>query len=572
MNFSKHLSIVYTLIVAIPLMLFILGASEYLRTSLTNSLEKEAVKVVADNTAYIENGINQIDRLESILTSDYELLRTFYYADEADQDSLVETLRRDIKNIERLQFALPQIYSLHIFVQNPYMPERWPILFHEQRLDFSRFGRWTYNYRDEVMGNIESSKESAACLTSEFFLNKRHVGFIQISMKMASIFPFLYQKEDPYYKNYVFIKDENIIQETEMSSIIRYEVLNDNPDNASGSFTIRTGNENIIVAYSRIPRLDLLLVHTSSPSVINKSIFLIRLASFFLLLASIALMFILINFTTKKLVTRLYVVMNGMRKIREGNLDVSISVTGSDEVAEMAVTFTAMVDRIQRLISEIKKEQVLVTQTEIKAMQNQINAHFLYNVLETVKMQAELHDQAEIVESLTLLGRMMRYCLKWRNHRVLLSQEIEYIHDYIALMNIRNDYSISLSVNIDEKYLAYEIPKMLIQPIIENAVLHAIEPLGENADLEITAVPDPASGWLCIQITDFGVGMDSGQIDTLGKQLEVKTESDSPVGGIGLQNIQQRLHAFYGPEYSLRIQSSPGAGTIIFIPVPLEKS
>lgn len=571
MNFSKHLAIVYTLIIAVPLMLFIMFASEYLRSSLYDTIAIEASKSVADAAAHVEACVDQSERLESIISSDYELLRTFYFADKSDEDHIIETLRTDIKNLERLQFAMPLIYALHIFVNNENIPERWPIVFREDRLDFSRFGRWRFDYREDIMGNIVSNKEPSVCLTSELFLNKRHVGFVQISMKMTDFFPFLNEEKKPYFNTYVLYDNTLLLNSDKNIDSLLREVASDGPDKRNGHFIMRDENENLVVAYSRIPRLNLLLVHTSSPAVITHSIFLIRLTSFFILLASIACMFMIITYVTKKMVTRLYIVMGGMKKIREGNLDVSIFVPGNDEVAEMARTFSAMVERIQRLVSEIKKEQALVTQTEIKAMQNQINAHFLYNVLETIKMQAELKDQHEISESITLLGRMMRYCLRWRNHRVLLKQEIEYVSDYIRLMNIRNDYEISLSIAIDEKYLDFEIPKMLIQPVIENAVLHAIEPLGEDAIIEITASPDDANKILWIQIRDSGAGMDSDQLDRLGTIL-AGAESDAPVGGIGLQNIQQRLNAFYGRDFSLRIQSAPGKGTEVVIPVPMEKS
>jgi two-component system sensor histidine kinase YesM len=573
-NFSKSLAIVYTLIIAIPLLILLFIGSEYLRITMYRSIALEAEKAVADNTLYVETRVDQIERLESIITSDYELLRTFYFSEASDKELIIATLRTDLKNLERLQFAMPQIYALRLFVRNPNIPERWPILFREERFDFGKFGRWTYNYRDEVMGNIESTKELSACLTREVFLNinKKHLGYLQLSVKMVDFFPFLFKEEDPYYRDYVFYKNESVMGAEEGINPIRDEVLAEEQSKKSGSFQVRLGNETRIVAYSRIPRLDLVIVHTSSPAVITNSIFMIRTATLILLLVSIALMFAVINFTTKKMVTRLYVVIDGMRKIREGNLDVKVMVSGNDEVAEMSRTFSAMVERIQKLVFEIKNEQALVTQTEIKAMQNQINAHFLYNVLETIKMQAELNDQREVAQSITLLGRMMRYCLKWRIHRVKITQEIDYISDYIELMNIRNDYAISLSIDIDEKYLSYEIPKMLIQPVIENAVMHAIEPLGEDAKLELTASADPDGRTLNIRVTDFGMGMGPERLALLAENLSAGSETDAPVGGIGLLNIQQRLHAFYGTKYSLKILSAPGAGTSVIIPVPLENS
>lgn len=554
------------------MMIILLAASEYLATTMYDSIAREAEKSVAENTTYVETRVDQIERLESIIVSDYNLLRTLYFSEASDKEFIIETLNTNIKNLERLQFAMPQIYALHLFVRNPNIPERWPILFREERFDFPKFSRWTYNYRDEATGNLESTKELSACLTREVFLNidKKHLGYLQLSVKMIDFFPFLYLADDPYYEDYVFYDNESIVGTGDEIKTIRDKILAEDPLTKSGSFLIRPGNKTLIVAYSRIPRLDLVIVHTSSPSVITHSVFLIRMGTLVLFLISIVLMFFVINFTTKKMVTRLYIVIDGMRKIRDGNLDVKVVVSGNDEVAEMSRIFSSMIERIRHLVHEIKTEQSLVTQTEIKAMQNQINAHFLYNVLETIKMQAELSNQSEVAQSITLLGRMMRYCLKWRDHRVQIRQEIDYIRDYIELMNIRNDYTITLSIDVEEKYLSCEIPKMLIQPVIENAVLHAIEPLGENAKLELTAKANLADGVLNITVADFGIGMDASQLERLEKKLALHSESDTPVGGIGLQNIQQRLHAFYGSDYSLKIQSVPEAGTVILIPVPLE--
>ena len=343
-----------------------------------------------------------------------------------------------------------------------------------------------------------------------------------------------------------------------------------NGEESGGSFVTRAGNENLIVAYERIARLGLTVARAASPSVINESVSFIRLGACIILLLSVGLMFVLIKFTTRRLFSRLYQVMGAMSELRAGNLDVSVSVSGDDEVAEMAAAFTAMAARIRELIGEIKSEQELVTQTEIKAMQNQINAHFLYNVLETIKMQAELADQADIVESVTLLGRMMRFCLRWRNHQVMVREELEYARGYIDLMNIRNDYRIELSLDVDPGYWEFRIPKMIIQPVVENAVLHAIEPLGEDAVIEVSVRPDAGAGVLALRVRDYGPGLDSDEVDRLGQALAGSDESSCPVGGIGLRNIQDRLRAFYGREYNLKIVSTPGAGTEVTIPVPLE--
>jgi two-component system sensor histidine kinase YesM len=258
-----------------------------------------------------------------------------------------------------------------------------------------------------------------------------------------------------------------------------------------------------------------------------------------------------------------------MREVKQGNIDVGISVKGDDEISDMAHVFTDMTARIKKLIEEIKLEQQLVTETEIKAMQNQINAHFLYNVLETIKMQAELHDEDTIVHSITLLGKMLRYCLRLKQHRVSLREEMEYIRSYIALLNIRNDYSITLNEYISDRCMDYIIPKMLIQPLIENAFLYAIEPLGNNAAIDIRVYADDGDKILWIEVNDYGDGLNPDELEIVRINIDQERTEDIP-GGIGLRNIQQRLTVFYGDAWRLHITSIPGKGTTIHIPIPMD--
>ena len=212
----------------------------------------------------------------------------------------------------------------------------------------------------------------------------------------------------------------------------------------------------------------------------------------------------------------------------------------------------------------------MVTETEIKAMQNQINAHFLYNVLETIRMQAELRDEKPIVQSITLLGNMLRYCLSLRKNRGKVIEELEYTRSYIALLNIRNDYMVVLREHIEESALDLEIPRMLLQPIVENAFFYAIEPEGEDAVIDIWIEIDTVKGILLISVQDYGRGLAQDALERLVKHIAGEDELDTP-GGIGLKNIQLRLFAFYGPAWKLEIRSAPNEGTLVRIPVPYIK-
>jgi two-component system sensor histidine kinase YesM len=388
---------------------------------------------------------------------------------------------------------------------------------------------------------------------------------------MTDFFPFLYREEDSVQEDYVFYQNEPVTDSesgiTGLAPPLAERVLKAAGEESSGSISFREGRRQYLFVWHGIPNSDLLLVRDCSAEMIQESIIVIRIAAVIGILASIIILFLIIRFATQKMMGRLFVIMNGMREVRQGNLDINITVEGNDEISDMARMFINMVSRIRELIEGITREQQLVTQTEIKAMQNQINAHFLYNVLETIKMQAEVHNQDTIVQSITLLGKMLRYCLKLRLHRVALREELEYIRSYIALLNIRNDYTITVNEQIEDRYLDFEIPKMLIQPLVENAFLHAIEPLGENAIIDITVDADSARGIVWIGVYDHGQGLLPEALEKISASIFAEEAADR---GIGLRNIQQRLTAFYGTSWKLRISSEYGKGTNILIPIPLE--
>ena len=204
----------------------------------------------------------------------------------------------------------------------------------------------------------------------------------------------------------------------------------------------------------------------------------------------------------------------------------------------------------------------------MKAMQNQINAHFLYNALETIKMQAVIAGESDVEESINVLGKLMHYCLRWRVHTVTLEEEVDYIRSYIYLLNIRNDYVISLETEVEEKWKKIVIPKMSLQPLVENAFYYAIEPLGKDAVIRVYTEAGNQEDriWLCVQ--DFGKGIPEEKMKEISAYLADDTYERDSHGSIGLKNIQQRLSMFCGKDYRMVVESKEGKGTLIKIPVP----
>jgi two-component system sensor histidine kinase YesM len=400
--------------------------------------------------------------------------------------------------------------------------------------------------------------------TTEMLLRKRRIGKLQILMPMADFFPFLERRDQRYF---VFSGGELLENSPEEfpDKEAAGQLLRAARDRESGVLKIRDKTGVRYILWQGIPNTELLFARDCGGELRGAGINSLRIAAGTGVVLSTILLFLVIRFVTGRMMGRLYRIMNSMGEIRRGNLDISIAEEGDDEISGMAQAFNNMVTRIRDLITQITEEQRLVTETELRAMQNQINSHFLYNALETIKMQAELAEESSIVESVTLLGRMLHYCLRSGascSGQVSVREELEYIRSYIGFLNIRNDYHITLKEDLDPRCLDQRIPKMLIQPLVENAFYHAIEPEGEDAVVELKA--EKKAGVLWISVRDYGPGVNTAEPAAPGGGLEKEGK------GIGLKNIQLRLVTFYGPQWKPRIENAAGGGTLVRIPIPGE--
>ena len=573
MIFSKRLVFVYTFIVIVPLYVLLISFSGYLKNNYYEELIRNSEKSVLEQVKEIESHIDTFAQIESVVSTNTELKFFFASTETVEESEKISIIVNSAREIERFLFVLPKIYGIRIFKENEHILERWPIILNESRTDLARLKKWEFNYSADFLGNLDLSKDLSVCKTTEITLNKGHIGYLQVSMRMQDFFASLYQKKNAYESWYI-LENETFIDNSDISKtngrlVDRYkkELLNSINEslNIKGKHIFRIDGTDTIFNWHRINRLGIILVHSSSTFPIKRTLQFLTFSVIFFLGLSLLIIFFIVRFTTGRLFRRVYFLIDGMRKVKEGDFNARLIVDGTDEIAESQHVFNLMVEKIRTQIDEIQREQALVAETEIKAMQSQINTHFLYNVLETIKMQAELNDQEDITKSITTLGKMMRYCLYWRNHRVTIKEELEYARSYVYLLNLRNDYSIHLDTDIEEAFLEFEIPKMVLQPIIENAFFYAIEPLGCDAVIKIfTFVDENNVSYLCVR--DFGPGIARQDLENLIAALQNDEEMQTK-GHIGLKNIQQRLVMFYGNAFSLKIISTEGEGLEVQIPI-----
>ncbi len=232
----------------------------------------------------------------------------------------------------------------------------------------------------------------------------------------------------------------------------------------------------------------------------------------------------------------------------------------NDEIGNLVENFEIMLNEIDFLINDNYKKQLLLQDTKYKMLQGQINPHFLYNTLNTVNWMVRMGDTAETSKIIVNLGSLLRYALEERQY-VTVEEEIEAIKHYINIQMFRYKSRVSFDIQTKGEVLQYIIPKMILQPLVENAISYGVENRLEITN--ITILLEDENDKIHIKVADDGIGMDE---ETLEK---VRSFDFVPKGhGIGLKNIYERLSIKYNDNYKLTINSELNKGTEISIVIP----
>lgn len=236
------------------------------------------------------------------------------------------------------------------------------------------------------------------------------------------------------------------------------------------------------------------------------------------------------------------------------------AVHGSKEIEELSVSFGHMVKQIQELMSKVRNEEITLRKTELRALQAQINPHFLYNTLDSISWMCEADRNRDAVEMVNALARLFRISISKGAELIPIEKEVEHAKSYLQIQKIRYKEQFTYSFDVDESCLHYYCNKITIQPFIENAIYHGLERMVDEGDIAISIREKDDK--IVFVIEDNGVGMDEEQIEELLK----KEPGDKT--GIGIKNVNDRIKIYFGEEYGVEIESEPDEGTRVRITMP----
>ncbi|HEX7056658.1 MAG TPA: sensor histidine kinase [Bacilli bacterium] len=305
---------------------------------------------------------------------------------------------------------------------------------------------------------------------------------------------------------------------------------------------------------------------------IVKNVNRISILSLSVIFISLFVALILIYGLSGLLSRRLLHLSKHISRVSAGNFDSPIKIDGKDEIGQLSRQYNSMLINIKQLMNEVEQSQkqknsLELKQNEIKfkMMASQINPHFLFNALESIRMKAHLKGEKEIAEVVKLLGRMMRKNLDVANEKITLQSEIEMVRCYLEIQKFRYEERLGYELDVAPETLKIRIPPLIIQPLVENAVLHGLEGVESGGKVNVCA--EIAGNKLKVCVADNGAGMSRQKIRGIYRSFA----EDDRNSRIGLRNVHERLLLVYGEGHGLRIRSKPGVGTEIRFTIPIEE-
>jgi two-component system sensor histidine kinase YesM len=252
--------------------------------------------------------------------------------------------------------------------------------------------------------------------------------------------------------------------------------------------------------------------------------------------------------------------------------DLQALVTGEnvDEITELGMTFNIMIGRVRELLNAKVLEQENLKKAELKALQAQINPHFLYNTLDTIVWMAEANKTDQVIEIVRALSSFFRIALSKGKDWIPIRQEIEHVRSYLAIQRIRYRDILNYKIEVDEDLLDGTILKLTLQPLVENALYHGIKNKRGGGTVVVRAQL-VGNDLVRLEVQDDGVGFTPRKLAQIRSTLEDESgEISLKEGGFGLENVNRRIKLYYGKEYGLYVQSEYKVGTQVVARIPLQ--
>ena len=382
------------------------------------------------------------------------------------------------------------------------------------------------------------------------------------------------------YQIYINVNDEPVFISSDRSYAgqeFPLDMEKESERSRTGTFTLfgekTIGSLATVSLYHSSDKMHIFVSDTSAVRTIRNLLFIFSAIIILALLISVVIIFLYADYFSGRINT----LRLAMAKVSNNDYEIVDTIRGDDELTATFHDMKTMVEKLKNAEAMIYQSQIreqLIEnqqqQIEFKLLANQINPHFLYNTLEAIRMKAFIEGNKEVATAIKLLSKSMRYVLNnTKTASTTLEKELDYIYTYMSIMKLRFGSSINYDLHIDRRLQPSDcqVLPILLQPVVENAIIHGLEDMNEGGHIILKLYPSKDGSKLYVCIFDNGTGM------SRKKLMEVTSRLTTPIKnsehGVGLYNVNNRIQLFYGSEYGITIKSKEHFGTCVTITIPL---
>lgn len=529
-----------------------------------SNLNLEALKQTAYNIEFI---VNDVRSISLNLISNNRLIDALKTSDAEDfrRDLFVQNLLGD--------YTLTKNHVFSIYIQGPDgngydTRSAFHSIEEEKKAELRRLeGRGIWSLDVAKIGNRHVGVLSFSRAIRDVNNIGQILGYMQINLSLSHIRD-LYDKQIDREQGLFFIIDpQRTILSTDSSQLIGQTLENKYLQprifaQNEGYYSAVIDGRDYLIEFSTIEQTGWKLINYIPMHSITRHSAEIKHVTVFSVMLSLLIIILFLLFFMIKVLKPLKQIRGLMKNLENENFSVSMNVQGNDEIAMLARSFNKMSRKLDELVNEVHVVKIRQKEAEIKALEQQINPHFLYNTLDLIYWVGRMEKAFETSSLIQTLSQLYRIGLNRGSGFTLVRKELEYIEHYMIIQRKRFDNAITFQVSAEPETLDCKVVKLILQPLIENAITHGIEPKGGFGSIEVRIYRE--DGTLIYEVADDGVGMDVSAAEQLNDQTNRNR-------GVGLKNINDRIKLTFGNEYGLKIESRSGEGTKVIVKQPFIK-
>jgi len=328
------------------------------------------------------------------------------------------------------------------------------------------------------------------------------------------------------------------------------------------SFVVRDGKNEVVYTIARSPNTGWLIVGVNPMEglVSNR-----QAIQFYYTAWGIGcfLVIILLSIVISSRITKpIKVLRQSMRSVESGNFEVSAAAESDDEIGGLGRDYNIMIAKIKDLVRQAIADEKAKRKSELRALQNQITPHFLYNTLDSIIWMAESNRQSDVVRMVSALAKLLRLSISKGEELIPIRDEVEHIKNYLTIQKMRYKDKLDFTLDVDEEILGLRTLKVILQPLVENSIYHGIKNKPDSGTIRISG--GRVDGKILLSIEDDGVGMSAESLAQI-----FTPDNGTRHRGVGVGNVNERIKLYFGPEFGLEYQSEPAKGTTVSVWLPV---